>query len=360
MKRFGYHLAFPQIILPIILFFSCQLHASSKEIDLVMSAGDVKIGGTLLIPSKPRNSSLVIMSSGSGPQDRDETLFGFKIFKVIAEHLASQGIATFRYDDRGVGSSTGDFVNSTLDDLSNDVENIILHFQQDQKHRFNEFILFGHSQGGIVTGKVAARNSAVQKLILMASPAVPLGDLVLSQLRLDYSGSELNKALIESEVSSHAKLMHALYEEKNLEKAANSFKDSYTQVLKSQADTASLNDKKINKLATDRTNEHKMVYALPSLASFIYYDPVEDLKKLKIPVLSLVGGRDAQVSIEQNKDRMENALLSSGTQYHFEVLNEANHFFQKANTGLKDEYDYLDKAFVDGFLHKISMWILNN
>ena len=100
-----------------------------------------------------------------------------------------------------------------------------------------------------------------------------------------------------------------------------------------------------------------MVYGLPSLKSFVFYDPAKDLEKLNVPVLSLVGGLDAQVSIKQNKDRMENALLVAGVPYKFVVFEKANHFFQSANTGLKDEYDTLDKAFVDGFLDSISSWI---
>ena len=100
-----------------------------ESIDLVIQVGNVSIGGTLVIPFNQKTASLVIMSSGSGPQDRDETLEGFKIFKVIADHLASKGIASFRYDDRGVGESTGDFVNSTIDDHSKDLEGIMDYFK---------------------------------------------------------------------------------------------------------------------------------------------------------------------------------------------------------------------------------------
>lgn len=360
MKNLTHRSRILPILFLLVLFFSCQSYASSNTVDLLITTKDVNIGGTLILPSDQRTKSLVIMSSGSGPQDRDETLFGFKIFKVLAEYLAEQGIATFRYDDRGVGSSTGDFANSTLDDLAHDVEDIMAYFKKSKNYTFKAFVLFGHSQGGIVASNVAAQNPAVKQLVLMGAPAVPLGDLVLSQLRLDYAESGLSPALIEGEVSAHATLLRALYDDKNIDAALRKFKESYTHVLKAQSSTKSFDDAKIKQLVLERANEHKIVYALPSLASFIYHDPVEDLKALKIPVLSLVGARDAQVSIEQNKDRMENALLKAGVPYQFEVLNDANHFFQKANTGLKDEYDTLDKAFVDGFLHAISTWILKN
>jgi hypothetical protein len=334
--------------------------ASSREYDLLIKADDVNIGGTLIVPQDLATPFLVIMSSGSGPQDRDETLFNFRIFKVIAEHLASQGIASFRYDDRGVETSTGDFVNSTIDDLTEDVESIMSYFRSDNEHEFDEFILFGHSQGGIVTAKATARNDAVKQLILMGAPAVPLGDLVLSQLRLDYESSGLDASLVESEVSAHAVLMHAINHDKPSDEALNTFKESYRSVLEARDETAKLDEAERENLVTNRAEEHRIVYGLPSLASFVYYDPVNDLKKLKVPVLSLTGARDAQVSIEQNKDRMENALLRAGVPYQFNVFNQANHFFQKADTGLRDEYESLDKEFVDGFLTSISTWILEN
>ena len=92
----------------------------------------------------------------------------------------------------------------------------------------------------------------------------------------------------------------------------------------------------------------------------LYLDPSKDLEQLKVPVLSLFGGLDFQVPIFQNKDRMENALLKSGTDYHFITFDKANHFFQMATTGSRDEYTTLEKKFVDGFLNEISSWIRDN
>lgn len=134
----------------------------SKSIDLVIKINDFAIGGTLVIPTNFKTPSLVIMSSGSGPKDRDETLEDFKIFKVIAEHWASQGIPSFRYDDRGIGESTGCFVNSTFQDHSNDLDYILEFFKSPNDHSFNNFILFGHSQGGILAAKVAIGNESVK------------------------------------------------------------------------------------------------------------------------------------------------------------------------------------------------------
>ena len=332
---------------------------NSREIDLIIQADDVKIGGTLSIPTKLNTSSLVIMSSGSGDQDRDETLEGFKIFKVIADHLASKGIASFRYDDRGVGESTGNFVNSTIDDHAKDLETIMDYFKTNKKHPFNDFILFGHSQGGILAGKVAVGNKSVKKVILMGAPAVPLIEVVTYQVRQDYEHTDLPKKLIEADVSAHNKLMKAIEDNKNIDEAYQLFRQTTETILYKMSSVHNLDSLKIKQQAIVKADEFKVIYGLPSLTSFLYHDPSKHYEQLQVPVLGLFGGLDFQVPIFQNKDRMENALLKSGTDYHFITFDKANHFFQKATTGSRDEYTTLEKKFVDGFLDEISSWILD-
>ena len=331
-----------------------------KVIDLIIKTGDIQIGGTLIIPTKIETPSLVIMLSGSGDQDRDETLEGFKIMKIIAEHLASQGIASFRYDDRGVGTSTGDFVNSTIEDHSIDLENIMDYFKSTEVHSFNDFILFGHSQGGILASKVAVGNKSVKKVILMGAPAVPLVEVVLYQVRQEYDPTEISKSLIEANVSAHNKLMWAIEENYKLKDALKIFQESTKSILYELSSEKVADRIKIEQEAIAKTKEFEIVYALPSLTSFLYYDPSKDFEQLEVPVLGLFGGLDFQVTIDQNKDRMESSLLKSGTDYHFITFETANHFFQDAITGSREEYGTLEKKFVDGFLNEISSWILEN
>jgi pimeloyl-ACP methyl ester carboxylesterase len=333
---------------------------NSREIDLIIQTDDVKIGGTLSIPTRLNTLSLVIMSSGSGDQDRDETLEGFKIFKVIADHLASKGIASFRYDDRGVGTSTGNFVNSTIDDHSKDLESIMDYFKTNKKYPFNDFILFGHSQGGIIAGKVAVADESVKKVILMGAPSVPLIEVVSYQVRQEYEHTDLPKKLIEADVSAHNKLMRAIEDNENINEAYDTFRKTTETILYKMSSTHDVDSLKIKQQATGKADEFKIIYGLPSLTSFLYHDPSKDLEQLKVPVLSLFGGLDFQVPIFQNKDRMENALLKSGADYHFITFDKANHFFQKATTGSRDEYLTLEKKFVEGFLNEISSWILGN
>lgn len=357
------------ITIAIILFLYSQNIVAQKiennnqnsiEIDLIIQANNNKIGGTLTVPTSLGTKSLVIMISGSGDQDRDETLEGFKIFKSLAEHLASKGIASFRYDDRGVGESTGDFVNSTIEDHSNDLESIMDYFKTAKKYQFKDFILFGHSQGGILASKVAVGNSSVKKVILMSSPAVPLIEVVLFQVRQEYKDINISRSLIEADVSAHSKLMRAIEDNRNINNAYQLFKETTESILYELSSSEGVVDSlKIEQEAIAKSKEYKVIYGLPSLTSFLYYDPSKDIEELEVPVLGLFGGLDFQVPIHQNKDRMENALLKSGTDYHFVTFDNANHFYQKAITGQREEYIRLEKAFVKGFLETISDWVLN-
>lgn len=335
-------------------------YRDSLSVDLIIKTKEVKIGGTLTIPTDLKTSSLVIMLSGSGDQDRDETLESFKIMKIIAEHLASQGIASFRYDDRGVGESTGDFVNSTIEDHSKDLENIMNYFKTSKEHYFKDFVLFGHSQGGILAGKVAVGNESVKKVVLMGAPGVPLIEVVTYQVRQDYEQTDLPKNLIEADVTAHNKLMRAIEDDKNINEAYQLFRQTTESILFEMDVKNSVDSVKIKQQAIAKADEFKIIYGLPSLTSFLYYDPSKDLEQLEVPVLGLFGGLDFQVPIHQNKDRMENALLKSGTDYHFITFENANHFFQKAKTGKRDEYSKLEKKFVDNFLDEISNWIIEN
>ncbi|WP_286232814.1 alpha/beta hydrolase family protein [Thalassotalea sediminis] len=334
-----------------------RVQSSAVELTHVIAAQDVQLAGTLTLPSESKENALVIMLSGSGPQDRDETLDGFKVFKTLSDQLSERGITTFRFDDRGVGKSTGNFASSTLQDHVNDVVAIMEYFKNHETHRFDDFILLGHSQGGIVSAKVAVQYNDVNKVILMGAPAVPLIEIVTYQLRQEYEQKKLDRAVIEKDVSVHNKLMHAIYSQQGIKQALKQFTASSILMLlannQNEKDLA-----EITQLAEERTKQYEVVYALPSLTSFLYHDTAKDYEKLSIPVLGLFGGKDLQVTIAQNKDRMENALLKSKTRYQFETFNDANHYFQQADTGLREEYATLEKHFVDGFVDTLSNWIL--
>ncbi|NVK56105.1 MAG: alpha/beta fold hydrolase [Alteromonadaceae bacterium] len=317
---------------------SFALPAGGSNLEYTIKNDKITIAGTLRLAQTPVTDTLVIMLSGSGPQDRDETLDGFSVFFSLAKQLSERGIPSFRYDDRGVGGSTGDFARSTLADHTSDVINILDYFREHDVSRFNRFILLGHSQGGIVAAHVAALRRDVDSVILMAAPARPLIDIVLYQVRQEYTQLQLDKALIERGVSVHNRLMWAIKKNESLARELVRFEETMFEILSASSRHRNMSGADLQKLAAQQAREYGIVYALPSLTSFLYHDPANDLQTLTQPVLGLFGGKDLQVTIQQNKDAMEKALLRAGLEYTFATFNNANHHFQPAISGHRAEY----------------------
>jgi pimeloyl-ACP methyl ester carboxylesterase len=311
---------------------------------IIIKNDSIKIGGTLTRPKDHETNQLVITISGSGPQNRNSNYNGFKIFGQIADYLTRHDIAVFRYDDRGVGESTGNFRQAGLNKLSSDVKAILAYFSKNPEYSFTTFTLLGHSQGGYIAGRVAASDSLVDKIILMSSPAVSLEKILVYQAG---EGASLEKAMLDTLLGSQ----------------------NYTQII----DTVVKRELKEYKSTPDSakkrtlTNPKKFFYKQmeaevqnmkkPWIFSFLGFDPAEDLSKLDIPVLALFGGKDIQVPDSLNVEPMVAALDSANVSYQINRFKNANHLYQKAKTGLSSEYTKLPTKFIKGFLPTITQWI---
>lgn len=152
-----------------------------KSVDLTIPTDNLKISGTLTLPDNQLPHTLVILISGSGPQNRDSEMFGHKPFLVIADALTRQGIAVFRYDERGVGKSEGSFQDASIEDLSTDIEAIIRYFESTKEFKIAKTGLMGHSLGGLLAAKVAALNKLVDFVVLMATPGLEGTQVLLQQ-----------------------------------------------------------------------------------------------------------------------------------------------------------------------------------
>jgi len=156
------------------------------EEDVVIdnATAKVKLAGTLTVPQGPGPFPAVLLITGSGPQDRDESLMGHKPFLVLADHLTRQGIAVLRLDDRGVAKSTGDFAAATTADFSTDAESGFLYLLSRREIEPHKVGLIGHSEGGLIAPMVAARNEKVAFIVLMAASGVPGDDVLVEQVRM--------------------------------------------------------------------------------------------------------------------------------------------------------------------------------
>jgi hypothetical protein len=328
--------------------------------EMVIKNDSIDIGGTLTWPKHEEATQLVIIISGSGAQDRDGTIkpiTDFQPYSILADSLTANGIATFRYDDRGVGQSTGNFSNATLDILASDVNAIIAEFTDDEGPEFGKIILLGHSQGGIVGGKVAAKNTKVDKLILMASPSIRLDKILHYQLKESFLRSGFNEAEVSDALSAFGNVLKAIHEQKEIKTARKSYKEQFIGMFRSLPEQAKANITSLDSTASAQGNTLLEQFTTPQMQSLMFYELTNDLQGLTVPVLVLFGGKDTQVTVEMNKEPIKKALESGNAKHQTEIFTAANHLFQKAKTGQVQEYGSLGNKFIDGFTSTIADWI---
>lgn len=323
--------------------------------ELVIENDSVAIGGTLTWPKDKQTDELVIIISGSGAQNRNGKLpiTDFKPYQALAKSLTPKGIATFRYDDRGVGESTGNFSTAALSTLASDVDAVIKYFQSDTSPSFSTITLLGHSQGGVVAGRVAAQNKSVDKLILMASPGLPLKELLRYQVQQAFARAGVDSSLIEQEISARESIMDAIRSGENLEQPKENYQNQFAAIQLAMG----MDSTQAVSLAKRQADQLSNTFESAQTRSLLHYDPTDDLRELNIPVLVLFGGKDTQVPVRMNQLPVKQALESAGTSYETVVFEQANHLFQNAKTGDVQEYATLESAFVDGLIETLSEWI---
>ena len=328
-----------------------------REISLVFSHDSLKIGGTLTEPKQGGNYPLLILISGSGAQNRNEEIFGFEPFKKIAGYLSNRGIAVFRYDDRGIGQSTGTLRDVNIAGLAEDVRVLVDSLEQRPEINNQKIGLLGHSEGGEIATYLAARDNRISYIILMSAPAYPGSDIILQQIQ-NING---RKGVPDSTVKQTLVLENNILDVAKNDSGRDNMHKMLLKMTMDQLNKLPDSDKKqignLNDFAQKRVNAQIKQIRNKHFRSFITYDPANDFQKLNIPVLAFFGEKDKQVDEQKNSKRMKEYLQKGGSKYKLEVIPGANHLYQKANTGLPTEYGSLKPDFVPGFLDSLHTWI---
>ena len=334
------------------------MNYSQKEV--LIQNGPVSLAGTLLTPKTEKAVSAVIFVTGSGPQDRDEDIFGFKVFKIIAEFLAEKGIASLRYDDRGVGKSTGDLQNATTVDLASDADAVLGFLKNKSGLNISKTGIIGHSEGAIIAGMIAASKNAPDFIILMAGSAIRGDKLLLEQGQLINKVSGFSQEDAEKQMDMQKEIFSAIRSksgwddiEKDLEKGIR--EKLFAIPVEERRHIADPETYIKNAVAAQMKEMQS-----PWMAFFIDYNPADDLKKVHIPVLAFFGGKDLQVPAKDNMAAMQEIFKENGNNaFKAQLFTEANHLFQKAKSGSPAEYASLKHEFVDGFLDTLANWIMS-
>lgn len=320
--------------------------------------GDLKFAGTLSIPLTDGKHPAVVLITGSGPQDRDENIEGFKIFGIIADHLTSNGIAVLRYDDRGVGGSDGYVFDATTTEFAEDVAAAVDLLRNRDEIDKSKIGLIGHSEGGIVAPIVAANDGDIAFIVLMAGTGVTGKEIILEQTRLIAEANQRPEDGIKRNIAQLTELIELLEKDDNRERfeeiVFEMALDSYLEM--SDEQKASV----VDSLEMIGTIKNMLLQTFENrwIIHFIFLDPTVALEQVKCDVLILFGGLDLQVAPHQNEAPMIAALQRGGNErYTVVTFENANHLFQEAITGSPNEYSKLPYEFIDGFLDTITNWI---
>ncbi len=337
-----------------------------EEVAFPGGAEDVTLAGTLTLPEGEGPFPAVILVSGSGPQDRDENLApmaAIKPFALIADALTRAGVAVLRYDDRGVGESTGDFDTALIADFVADASAAIDYLLTRDDIDAQQIGLLGHSEGGLSAAYLGANNPDLAFVIGMAPPAVNGVDLLIEQnMALVGSEAEVGEITEEELATYRDYISRALtaVAAGDLETAGQLIRELYTWMAENStpAELAAAGYDDPAALVEDLVSGVLPAYANPWYQDLLNWDASVDWAQVTIPVLGLFGGKDVQVTSAQNAPAMEAALELAGNEdFEIVIFPNANHLFQEAVTGGISEYASLGTEFTSDFLPTIVDWV---
>ena len=270
-------------ILATLLLATTSLFASEEEITLNTPTGDIH--GKLMLPENNTPCPLVIIIAGSGPTDMDGNSIGLGMTNnsllYLAKELADNGIASVRYDKRGIGKSQAAGTSEEelrfehyIDDATAWAEM----FGNDS--RFSTIAIAGHSEGSLIGMIAAQKSKAVKAYISIAGTGRPAYEVIEEQLKRNPEQIQREAAAINKE----------LCEGRIVENIPNYLASLYRKSVQ------------------------------PYLISWFRYNPAKEISKLKIPVLIVQGDMDIQVGVKEAETLLAARMFSS---YH--IIKDMNH-----------------------------------
>ena len=312
---------------------SASAQPYEQEVCIPNRTAGIVLAGTLTTPPSPK--AVCVLATGSGAQDRDETLLGHKPFKALADSLVAHGYAVLRMDDRGTGASGGNFIESTVDDFVTDIAAGVGYV--DSLFRNIPVCVIGHSEGGGIAIRLGASDKRVDMIVTLVAPAWRGDSVIMSQgreiaMRMlgRWDGEALQRQLLDiamSEASEPSVRMSLQYILMTLPEA--SIPQAREQLMASAAQMST-----------------------PYYRRMLRYDPIPDIEKVRCPWLALNGDRDVQVLCANLKTIAEHAPQADTV-----TMAGHNHIFQHSTTGMPDEYASLPEDISVETLSAITAWL---
>lgn len=336
---------------------------NSEDVEYDNADKSIHYGATITYPKGEGPFTAVLLITGSGLQDRDETIFGHKPFAIIADYLTKKGFVVLRVDDRSMGKSTGDVMNATTADFAKDVETSLRYLKGRKEINKKRIGLMGHSEGGLIAAMVASRNPDIDFVVMMAGPGVKGGDLLVEQNKAIFKADSVPEPAINAYIQLYEKIMNDAASNKDTSLLFHTVLNDFVQ-WKAKQPAKILTE--LN-LPTDSNVNNKIAnafakgFAVPWIKYFINSDPKPYIEKLKCKVLAIDGSKDLQVNPEINLAAINQALKKSKSLvFETKEIPGLNHLFQHCKKCTIAEYGEIEETFAPEALGIIGDWLERN
>ncbi len=310
-----------------------------EDISFENDQAGILLKGTLTKPKGDGPFATVVLISGSGPQNRDQEIMGHKPFWVMADYLTNRGVAVLRYDERGVGESTGNYEGSNTFDLKSDVIAAINYLKNQPFVDLEHLGVIGHSEGGLIAWMLGAEVEELDFLITMAPPVVPITELMDKQTEDITRVSGANEMIVNAVVERNREVYKIVVESETKEEISPKLKVLFESQLKSMGVPEAMMDAQLKQLqeAYESQLDTWMI-------NFLKMKPSDYIKAIDVPVFAAFGTKDLQVNAAQNGNALINLFEGKPELLKIKTYENLNHLFQTANTGAVDEYAKIEET----------------
>lgn len=346
-----------KLYITFLLFLFCRIiNAQSiliKELNVKNESEGVVLSGTLTLPEGNGPFLGVVLVAGSGEMDRDQTYEGHKFFSVLSNYLAENGIASYRYDKRGVGKSTGDFNTATLETFASDANVALKALKMNSKISKVGFI--GQSEGTKVASMAALKNEDCDFLVLMAPYALPSDQGLLLQTQAMLKARGIEKEKIQKQIEIESQIWELIKTSHDIGQIREKAKKIIENNLEDYLYINDKNEEDIEKAIEENLNWFVNSINLDEMRN---YNDTNFLSKLNCDVYAVTGDKDLYVVYPNDFNQVKSLLESNNKiESTFKIYPGLNHLFQNCKTGLPEEVSEISETIDTQVMMDISEWI---
>jgi pimeloyl-ACP methyl ester carboxylesterase len=319
----------------------------TEDVTFRNEQAQVQLAGTFTVPAGKGPFPAVALLTGSGPEDRNSTLFGHQPFGVLADYLTRRGVAVLRFDDRGVGQSGGTLAGTTSLDYAADARAALAWLRARPEVRKNKVGLVGHSHGGTSAIEAASQPLGPDMLVLLAAPGLPGDELIVQQVLALARLQKTDSVQLRYIERAQRQIIATVEQNPDNTQAHNKLLPLLNQTNSTDPAVLARLEAQISQATS------------PGYRHLLADRPAATLPKAHCPVLALGGSKDAQVPAAANLAALKQGLQAGGNHdVTTQVLPSLNHLFQTAPTGSPREYGTIEETFAPAALQLIGDWLL--